>query len=159
MDEFKTTTGNTYGIIFGYGILKQIEGSIFNMVEDDTIEKMKEKAKAAQNNGGADMLNEEEVWEFFSVKDFRSIMIGNIDYSLKTMATMIRKFNGESVGSTFEERYDFVLGMNEDDGRQLGNYISDRVAEFQEGRAAQGESKPSSKKLEEGKVHFSPPTV
>jgi hypothetical protein len=145
---FKTKNGNEYGIVFGYGILAQYSSSLFKHVTDETLGVIKDRAaKAAKKGNGTEIaLREDQVWEFFTPEDFRNLIIGNVDFGLETMAKAIRTLNGNPIGANYEERYDFVLGMDAEDGRQIADYISDRVGEFQEGMKEQGESGPSSEK-------------
>ncbi len=156
MNEFKTTNKNRYGIVFGYGILKQIEGSLFKMLTDETIEQIQKKWAKASKNGGQMEMTEGEIWNFLSPADFRNMVIGNVDYGLETFAKMIRTFNDVSIGDNYDQRYDFVLGMDPDDGRQLADYVSDQVEKFTDGLKQQGESKPSTAALGAEKALVTP---
>lgn len=147
MKKFITKNGNEYGIVFGYGILAQYSSSLFKHVTDETVGKFQDQAaKAAGGNGTEIALRETEILKMITPTDFRNLVIGNVDFGLETMAKAIRTLNGNPIGANYEERYDFVLGMDPDDGRQMADYISDQVAAFQEGQKQQGESEPSSGK-------------
>lgn len=144
MDQFITSDGSKYDILFGYGILKQLESSLFKFLSDETIKEIQDKWGAAQKNGKENIeMTEGEIWNFLTPIDFRSIVLGNVDYGLEMMAKMIRVFNGSSIGDSYEERYDFVLGMPPDHGRQIAEHMSNQVAKFQQGSLEQGKLNPS----------------
>ena len=135
--------------MLGYGILKQVESSLFKFLSDETIGEIKLKWKHQAGDEAVEM-TEGEVWDWITPKDFRRMVLGNVDFGLETMAKMIRTLNGESIGTNYEERYDFVLGMDENDGREISNVLSDRVASFSKGAARKGESGPSTVMLTTG---------
>jgi hypothetical protein len=133
--EYECKSGNRYGLVTAYGVLCQLEGSIFEMVSDETLEKM--KAGMSQIEDVEDMETEfrNRMFDQFSSKDLREFLLANIKQGPEVLATVLRTKNGTSIGDLKERKRFIMEDLDYTDGAELTAYIDGLVRDVQKGRA------------------------
>ena len=126
MKEIECKSGNKYGLAVAFGILSELEGAIFEVMDDDAMEEFK---KALQDKDESEIKSANiEIFKMLSGKSLRSFITANNKQAPSVIAKTIRTFNDKSVGESYDERLVFVNEELEyDDGVELFEYINGMV--------------------------------
>ena len=139
----KTVNGTKYTLSVAYGVLKQLENNIFELIDDTTMDKLKEGV--IDGGGEVEDLEEAAMMKFFSGAELKNFIVKNRDQGVKMLAMTLRLVNDKSIGETYENRLAYVMDkLDYEDGDALVEYLNEMLGQVQAGRSRQGKSKTSS---------------
>jgi flavodoxin len=138
MKEITCKSGNKYGLAVAFGILSELEGAVFEVMDSDAVEEFK---KVMSDGDEVSIGNNPELFKKLSGDAFKSFIIANTKHAPRMIAKVIRHMNGNPVGNSFEERLSFVYEeLDYDDGLEIAEFVQSKIDET---GGAMGESVPS----------------
>ena len=150
MKEIVTKNGTHFTIAWAYGVLQKIDTLLFQGISDEGMEGVKSSLMMSRQEdvdlqdvkGAARM-------KFFSGGDIKAFILADTEVSTRLLATLVRSRDGVSIGSNFEERYEYCMEeLDIAEGEQLAwvisDWLEDQDSEFKEKK--RGELEPISNK-------------
>lgn len=137
--------GTKYGLATAYGVLSQLEGGVFELIDDDTVEKVMKKQRKKQKNGASEVDASADFLDAMNGAEYKKFLAANSMNNPRMVAIALRTVDGKSIGETFDERLQYVQDeLDFQAGATIANYLSDLLKLTGEGRdQSSGKSGPS----------------
>ena len=118
--------GTQYGIATAYGVLSQLEGGVFELIDDATVEKVMKKQRKKQKKGNAEGDASADFLDAMDGGEYKKFLMANSMNNPQMVAIALRTVDGTSIGETLEERRKYVEDeLDFEAGAAIAKHLSD----------------------------------
>ena len=138
MEKFTCSSGSVYGLALGFGVLEALEGASIDAIPAEAIQRLQAEASTS------DEIDPGRFMALLSGEEMKQFLVDNFAQNVRLVARCLRKADGKSVGSSFDERMEWCMDeLPPKDGKEVMAHIMAVVDAYGEGKQSLGESKDS----------------